>query len=43
MAAVAPPPGLPPNANLPAKVTPISPNQTYVHSFQSHAARAKHT
>ncbi|KAM0287671.1 hypothetical protein ACHAQH_000200 [Verticillium albo-atrum] len=28
MAAVAPPRGLPPNASLPAKVTPIAPNQT---------------
>ncbi|KAM0329940.1 hypothetical protein ACHAQA_004107 [Verticillium albo-atrum] len=28
MAAVAPPRGLPPNASLPAKITPISPNQT---------------
>ncbi|KAL9945283.1 hypothetical protein ACHAP6_004657 [Verticillium nonalfalfae] len=28
MAAVAPPRGLPPNASLPTKVTPIAPNQT---------------
>ncbi|CRJ86526.1 hypothetical protein BN1723_000141 [Verticillium longisporum] len=36
MAAVAPPRGLPPNASLPTKVTPIAPNQTlYVTNLPS--------